>query len=84
MTDVSPSVQENQLKQLELDNAALKKQLENNGKGVEGLLCQLDAHKQMINEALTQSVGFRTQIILLQKQNKELSDKLALANKAVE
>lgn len=72
---------EKQVSDLTTENEALKKQATNNGLGVNALLAQIDAHKQKLNECLQIELNLRTNFILIQKQNKELSDKLALADK---
>lgn len=62
-----------QLNALELENKNLKVQAENNSKGVEQLLSNLDAHKQMLNEQLQTSLALRTNLITLSKQNQNLT-----------
>lgn len=63
--------------ELQAENAALKQQAEQNSAGIHGLLAQLDAHKQMLNENLSVTLNLRTNTILLQKSNKEICDKNA-------
>lgn len=61
--------------ELQKENALLKQQADQNSAGIHGLLAQLDAHKAMLNESLTASLHLRTNMILVQKSNKELADK---------
>jgi len=70
------------------ENEALKKQLAQNQQGVEGLLAQLDAHKEHLNESLNTGLNMRTNVIYLKKQNNtltaqinELKSQLEQANK---
>jgi hypothetical protein len=74
MTDVNLDVLQDKFDRVSQENIALKKQLENNAQGVQGLLAQLDAHKQMMNDSLNQGLALRTQLILLQNQNKQLNE----------
>jgi polyhydroxyalkanoate synthesis regulator phasin len=62
---------------------SLKAQIENGKKGVDGLLAQLDAHKQLFNETLNASLSQRTHNILLTKQNQELINKVHSLNDEV-
>lgn len=59
---------------LKVENANLKNQMAQNQAGVHGLLAQLDAHKQKINEDSQISLNVRTNCILLQKSNKEIAE----------
>lgn len=58
------------------ENKQLKDQLQNNSRGVENLLAQLDAVKSMFNESNTNCMILRTNNILLNKQVKTLTDKV--------
>jgi len=70
-----------QLNALQVENANLKKKAENNSRGVEGLLAQIDAHKGLIHENLGQNLQLRTNIILFQKEQKALVSKIEDLNK---
>jgi chromosome segregation ATPase len=81
---------DDQIKKLTDENEQLKKQAEQNSKGVEGLLAQLDAHKGNLSEAIQTGLNLRTQLILFQKENKRVTDfatdlqnKLDAANKKI-
>lgn len=73
-----------QLNPLELENAQLKAQAAQNSVGIQGLLTQLDVHKQMVSEQVNGAIFLRTQIAMLQKENKELNAKLEALNKQLE
>jgi len=66
---------------LNVENEALKKQLQQNGQGVTALLAQIDACKQQLNETNQASLNLRTNCILLQKQNQDLMQQLQAVNK---
>lgn len=61
----------------------LKKQSAQNAQGVEGLIAQLDAHKQSLNEALNVGLNLRTNFILVQNQAKKFANELNEANKQI-
>lgn len=61
----------------------LKKQAAQNSQGVEGLLAQLDAHKQSLNEALNAGLNLRTNFIIVQKQAQNFANQLNEANKQI-
>ena len=65
------------------DPSHLQKQVENHKLQINALLAQLDAHKQMFNETLGTSLQLRTNIIMLEKHTKELTDKLNAANETI-
>jgi phosphate starvation-inducible protein PhoH len=74
------------LETLTKENEELKRQFALNSQGVQGLLAQLDAHKQSLNEALNINLQLRTNLILFQKQNQEFTDQiknLTATNKAL-
>lgn len=58
------------------ENENLNNQLSMNSRGVEGLLIQLDAHKSMLNDNNIMILNLKTQVIALQKQIKQLTEKL--------
>jgi len=57
-------------------NAELEQQMSQNSQGIHGLLAQLDAHKQSLNEALNVGLNLRANLILVQKQNQEFNDRI--------
>jgi len=61
-----------QLVELRNTNVNLQNQMNQNQVGIHGLLAQLDAHKQKINEDSQISINLRTNCLLLDKSNKEL------------
>ena len=63
---------------------SLKKDLQQHKDGIDGLLAQLDAHKQMFNESLNSNLQLRAQNLLLQKQLNTLNEKLNAAQREVE
>lgn len=63
------------------ENKQLKDQLQNNSRGVESLLAQLEAVKAMLNDANTHAMILRTNNILLNKQLKTLSEQVESLNK---
>ncbi len=74
MTDVnSLTIERDNFKK---ENDALKAQLDQNSKGVENLLAQLDAHKGMLNESLNACVNMRTHLIIEQKKAQETAGKM--------
>jgi len=76
MTDENISL-EVQLENTKKEIETLKSQASNTSQGVNALLAQLDAHKQMLNDSLNTVVQLRTQLILCQKRNAELEPKPA-------
>ena len=66
------------------ENEALKKQLAQNQQGVEGLLAQLDAHKEHLNESLNSGLNMRTNVIYLKKQNNVLTAQVNELKKSLE
>ncbi len=52
----------------------LQNQLDQANMNIKGLYAQLDATKQMLNEHLAANLQLRTNIVLLQQTNKDLSD----------
>lgn len=65
---------------LNAENAGLKRQVQQTSDAVHGLLAQIDAHKQELNNAIQNSIMLRTNTIILQKSNKELVDKINALN----
>lgn len=63
------------------ENQQLKDQLQNNARGIENLLAQLDACKAMINESNSNCMILRTNNILINKQVKTLSEQVESLNK---
>lgn len=72
------------LENLKQENDNLKKQLEANSNGVQTLLAQLDAHKQMLNEQFASSIQVRSNLVLYQKAHKEVTDKNSELLKQIE
>ncbi len=64
-------------------NESLKQLLAQNNNNVAGLVAQLEAHKQMLNDSLNTGLQLRTNLILFQKNNQELSERLEAANKSL-
>jgi uncharacterized protein YlxW (UPF0749 family) len=77
MTDVN-------LEMLQKENADLKNQVQQGKAGVDGLLAQLDATKQMYNEGMNQQLQLRTSNIMLQKAAQELQAKVNEFQKQVD
>jgi len=73
----------NQVETLTSENEILKKQVANNSAGVNALLAQIDAIKLMYNESNNSCLNHRTNVILLQKQQKELVEELEAAKKKI-
>lgn len=69
------------LEQLKTENETLKNQAAQSAQGVQALLAQIDAHKQMLNEATQGSANVRTHLILFQKANQELNAKIEALTK---
>jgi|HubBroStandDraft_1064217.scaffolds.fasta_scaffold298424_3 chromosome segregation ATPase len=72
-----------ELESVKKENEGLKQQLAQNGRGVEGLLAQLDAAKQVIQEHINNSLGLRTNLILFDKQTKQLNAHIENSNKQI-
>lgn len=49
-----------------------------------GLVAQLDAHKQMLSEVIGSGLNLRATLLLVQKNNEELSAKIGELNKTIE
>ena len=62
--------------ELKNENQSLKDQLAQHKTGVDGLLAQLDALRGELTDARTISLQLRTNLILVQKSNKELDEKV--------
>lgn len=69
---------------LKQQNEILKKQLIEQNKGVEGLLAQLDATRQTLNEAMNGAITIRTHLSMAQKQNQELNNVIDALKKEIE
>lgn len=79
-----------QVKDLTEANQNLNNQIAQSSAGVEGLLSQLDAHREALNESLTTGLNMRATIMHLKKVNfkltnqfNEISKKLEDANKKI-
>jgi septal ring factor EnvC (AmiA/AmiB activator) len=60
---------------LTAENNNMKQQIAQSQAGVEGLLSQLDAHREQLNESLNAGLNMRTNVIFLKKQNsKQVSE----------
>ena len=70
--------------ELQVENENLKKQALQNSQGIQGLLAQVDAYKQLVNENTQISINLRTNLILFQKASEELSGKVSALNKQLE
>lgn len=68
---------------LQKENETLKQQAASNSQGIHGLLAQLDAYKQIFNNMNITEVSLRTNLILFEKSNKELSAANAELNKKI-
>lgn len=62
----------------------LRKQIEQNQVGIDGLLAQLDAHKELLNESLNSGLQLRTNTLIARKQNMLLTNKLAESQKVLD
>ena len=60
--------------QLKKQVNGLNNQLQNNAKGVDGLVDQLDGHKSMINDNIAQNLNLRANCFSLQKKLKAMTD----------
>jgi uncharacterized protein YaaN involved in tellurite resistance len=65
-----------ELEALKQENANLKAQAGANQQGIHGLMAQLEAHKGELADARVISMQLRTNISLIQKSNKELTEKV--------
>ena len=65
-----------ELETLKQENEKLKAQMTQNSAGIHGLLSQLDAHKGELADARTISLQLRTNLIMFQKSNNELVEKV--------
>jgi ribosomal protein L29 len=64
-----------ELDDLKTENANLKAQMAANQQGIHGLLAQVDAHKGELADVRMISMQLRTNLILIQKSNKELAER---------
>lgn len=69
---------------LQKEIETLKQQAINNSQGVNGLLAQLDAHKNMLSESITSVLHLRTNLILFEKSNKEIAERNSELKKSLE
>ena len=60
--------------QKEIDS--LKLELANVKQGIDGLLSQIDAHREQLNESLNSGLTMRTNVIFLKKQNNKVTAEL--------
>ena len=70
--------------ELKSENENLKQQLSNNTQGINSLVAQLEAHKQSLNDSLNLGLQLRTNLIMFQKANKELTDSLATQKQQID
>lgn len=68
---------------LDAENAGLKKQLEQNANNLDGMMSQLDATREQLNESLTISLNVRTNLIHIKKQYQKVSAELEIAQKKI-
>ena len=68
-----------ELETLKQENETLKTQMVQNSQGIHGLLAQVDALRGELADARTISLQLRTNLIITQKSNNELTDKLKAA-----
>lgn len=64
------------LETLKKENEQLKQQAMQNSQGIHGLLAQVDAFKGELADARTISLQLRTNLIMCQKSNNELVEKV--------
>lgn len=69
---------------LRKENEDLKKQNVQNQQGIQGLMAQFDASKQMLNESLVSSLNVRTQLVYCQNQIKDANVQLEARQKKVD
>lgn len=74
---------QNKIDELSNQNKVLTQQLANNNQGVEALMAQIDAHKSMVNEALTGNLQLKAHVILLEKHNKAYQADIERLNKKI-
>ena len=67
---------QNELDTLKQQNANLNDQINRTNAGVNNLFAQLEAHRAELNDSRAISLQLRTQIVILQKSNNELQEKL--------
>jgi uncharacterized coiled-coil DUF342 family protein len=65
-----------ELEALKNENTTLKNQMAANQQGIHGLLAQVDAYKGELADARTISLQLRTNLIMFQKSNQELAEKV--------
>jgi FtsZ-binding cell division protein ZapB len=69
---------------LRSENNNLKDQLNKNSQGVQGLLIQLDACKELLNQNLNSDLQLRTKVLFLQKSNKEFLEHINALKKKID
>lgn len=67
-----------ELEFIKKENETLKSQLAANSQGIHGLLAELDAHKGELADSRVISMQLRKNLILVQKSNEELTQKIKL------
>lgn len=60
------------LENLKKEHETLKGQMSQNAQGIHGLLAQVDAYKGELADSRIISLNLRTQLVILDKSNKEL------------
>lgn len=70
-----------ELETLKTENESLKKQMLANSQGVHGLLAQVDALRGELADSRHISLQLRTNLVIVQKSNNELSEKVKLLEK---
>ena len=65
-----------ELETLKAEHETLKQQMMQNSQGIHGLLAQVDAYKGELADARTISLQLRTNLIMFQKSNNELVEKV--------
>jgi len=73
-----------ELETLKTENEQLKAQMNQNSQGIHGLLAQCDAFKGELADARTISLQLRTHLVMTQKSNNELIEKIKVLEAKLE
>lgn len=69
---------------LTAENATYKAQSVQSQAGIEGLLSQIEAHREQVNEFIVTSLNLRANLMQVKKHNNKLNSQIAELQKQVE
>lgn len=73
-----------QVEELKTTNQNLTQQIINHSHGAEALMAQIDSHKVLVNQAITENLQIRANLFLHERQNKKHTHIIEELNKQIQ